>query len=191
MKRETSHIPHVAHPELASYPLRAGNQVRPLVDGEPAFRAICQAVGQAKRSVWVTVAFLEERFEMPDGLGSLFDLLDATVERDIDVRVLFWRSAHEEARTPGVHFPGSEAQRKTLADRGSRFFARWDVLPGELCHHQKSWLIDAGGEDEVAFVGGINLDPASVAVPPTRSWPLTVQIEPAPSTTTLPSAFRP
>ncbi|MCP4036015.1 MAG: phosphatidylserine/phosphatidylglycerophosphate/cardiolipin synthase family protein [bacterium] len=165
MKRETSHIPHVAHPERASYPLRHGNQVRPLVDGEPAFRAIGQAVERARRSVWVTVAFLEERFEMPDGLGSLFDLLDATAQRGIDVRVLFWRSPHEEARAPGVHFPGSEAQRTALADRGSRFLARWDVLPGELCHHQKSWLIDAGHEDEVAFVGGINLDPASVAVP--------------------------
>jgi phosphatidylserine/phosphatidylglycerophosphate/cardiolipin synthase-like enzyme len=38
-------------------------------------------------------------------------------------------------------------------------------LPGKLCHHQKSWVIDAGEPSEIAFVGGINLDPGSI-VPP-------------------------
>ncbi len=162
MKREAAHIPHV---ESGSYPLRAGNQLRPLVDGEPAFRTICRAVESARRSVWVTVAFLKEGFEMPDGRGSIFDVLDAAVARGLDVRVLFWRSSQQEEEEPGVHFPGTEAQRAMLAERGSRFLARWDVLPGELCHHQKSWLIDAAANEEVAFVGGINLDPASAVSP--------------------------
>jgi phosphatidylserine/phosphatidylglycerophosphate/cardiolipin synthase-like enzyme len=35
-------------------------------------------------------------------------------------------------------------------------------LPNPLCQHQKSWLIDAGEPTEVAFVGGINLERASV-----------------------------
>ena len=29
--------------QSGSYPLRAGNVVRPLIDGEPAFRRICEA----------------------------------------------------------------------------------------------------------------------------------------------------
>ena len=77
MKRAAAHIPHV---ESGSYPLRDGNQVRPLVDGEPAFRAICRAVEAAQHSVWVTVAFLKEGFEMPGGAGSLFDVLDAAAD---------------------------------------------------------------------------------------------------------------
>ncbi|UCE84936.1 MAG: phosphatidylserine/phosphatidylglycerophosphate/cardiolipin synthase family protein [Deltaproteobacteria bacterium] len=162
MTRDASHIPHV---ESGSYPVRAGNRVRPLVDGEPAFRAIRRAVEAAQHSVWVTVAFLKHGFEMPGGGGSFFDLLDAAARRGLDVRVIFWRSAHQEAEEPGVHFPGTEAQRRSLAERDARFRARWDVLPGPLCHHQKSWLIDAGRPGEIAFVGGINLEPASVAEP--------------------------
>jgi len=162
MKGDASHIPHV---ETGAYPLRPGNQVEALVDGEKAFRSIGRAVAEARRSVWVTVAFLEEGFAMPDGHGGLFDLLDRAVERGVDARVIFWRSQPQEDDEPGVHFFGTESQRRALAARGSRFKARWDVLPGELCHHQKSWIVDAGAPGEIAFVGGINLDPASVAAP--------------------------
>lgn len=143
-----------------SYPLREGCSVRPLVDGEPAFRRICEAIAAAKDHVWGTVAFLEEDVQLPDGRGSIFDVLDAAVERGIDVRVIFWRSRKVSKKT---HFPGTPDQLEWLAGRGSRFGARWDALPGEDCHHQKSWLIDAGGPDELAFVGGINLDHGSVA----------------------------
>jgi phosphatidylserine/phosphatidylglycerophosphate/cardiolipin synthase-like enzyme len=122
-------------------------------------------VEAARRSVWVTVAFLEEGFEMPDGRGTLFDVLDRATGRGLDVRVIFWRSPQQEAEAPGVHFPGTEDQRRALAGRGSSFLARWDVLPGELCHHQKSWLIDAGGKGEIAFLGGINLNRSSLAEP--------------------------
>ena len=53
MQRDADHIPYVTS---GSYPIREGNAVRPLVDGEPAFRRICQAVEAAKQSVWVTIA---------------------------------------------------------------------------------------------------------------------------------------
>ena len=162
MKGDAKHIPHV---ETGAYPLRGGNEVEALVDGEKAFRSIARAVAEARRSVWLTVAFLEDGFTMPDGHGSLFDVLDRAVGRGLDVRVIFWRSEAQEEHQAGVHFFGTEAQRRALAERGSRFKARWDVLPGELCHHQKSWLVDAASPDEIAFVGGINLDPASVAEP--------------------------
>ncbi|MBW2388710.1 MAG: phosphatidylserine/phosphatidylglycerophosphate/cardiolipin synthase family protein [Deltaproteobacteria bacterium] len=162
MKGDASHIPHV---ETGAYPLRPGNEVEPLVDGEKAFRSIAQAVSEARQSVWVTVAFHEDQFEMPDDHGSLFDLLDKAVERGIDVRVIFWRSQQQEDEQAGIHYFGTEAQRRALAERGSRFKARWDVLPGDLCHHQKSWLVDAAAPSETAFVGGINLEPASVAEP--------------------------
>jgi phosphatidylserine/phosphatidylglycerophosphate/cardiolipin synthase-like enzyme len=130
------------------------------VDGEPAFRRICEAIASARTRVWGTVAFLEEDVQLPDGRGSIFDVLDAAAARGVDVRVIFWRSKEVSKKT---HFPGTPDQLEWLAGRGSRFGARWDALPGEDCQHQKSWLIDAGSPDELAFVGGINLDHGSVA----------------------------
>ena len=61
-------------------------------------------------------------------------------------------------------FAGGAEERAWLAARGTRWLARWDHLP-RYCHHQKSWLVDAGRPGEVAFVGGINLDHGSL-VPP-------------------------
>ncbi|MEN8184597.1 MAG: phospholipase D family protein [Myxococcota bacterium] len=159
MPHRARHVPPV---ESGSYPLRKGCAVRPLVDGEPAFRRICQAVEAARQSVWVTVAFLEPDFTMPDGHGHLFDVLDRAAARGLDVRAIFWRSPEVDER---AHFPGSDAQRALLRERGLRFAARWDALPGEVCHHQKSWVVDAATEREVAFVGGINLDKGSVSPP--------------------------
>jgi cardiolipin synthase len=162
MQRDGQHIPYV---ETGSYPIRAGNYVNPLVDGVPAFGRICEAVEAAKQSVWVTVAFLDPLFQMPDGHGSLFDVLDRARGRGLDVRVIFWRSQPLHENEPNTHFFGTEDERRRLAERDSHFLARWDCAHGRYCQHQKSWLIDAGGEGEVAFVGGINLNQGSVVAP--------------------------
>ena len=167
MERDGAHVPFV---ECGSYPLRSGNWVQPLVDGGPAFERICAAVEAARDRVWVTVAFHELGFRMPGGRGSLFDVLDAAVRRGIDVRVIFWRHLQLSEMSPGVHFAGTESDRKMLAERGARFLARWDQAYGPYCQHQKSWLVDCGTADEVAFVGGINLDQGSVAEPGHAGW---------------------
>lgn len=149
--------------EGGSYPVRAGNAVRSLIDGEPAFRRICEAVEAAQHSVWVTVAWIWESFRMPDGRGSLFDLLDAAASRGIDVRVIFYRHTAEGPFPRQIIFSGTDEQRLWLESRGSRFYARWDSTPIWSFHHQKSWVIDAGRETEVAFVGGMNMRPSTVA----------------------------
>lgn len=152
-------------PAAGTYPRRDGNRVRPLVDGEPAFRRICEAVEAARRRVWVTVAFLDHDVPMPDGRGSFFDVLDRAAARGLDVRALFWREPELPRLAPdSAHFAGTDNERSDLQARGARFRARWDHLP-RYCHHQKSWVIDAGEPGELAFVGGINLDRGSV-VPP-------------------------
>ena len=74
-----------------AYPPRAGNEARPLVDGEPAFRRIAEAVRAARASVWVTVAFVERDLVLPGARGTLFALLDGAAARGLDVRALFWR----------------------------------------------------------------------------------------------------
>jgi cardiolipin synthase A/B len=60
----------------ATYPVREGNAVVPLVDGGPSYRRICRAVDAARCSVWVTVAFIDRDTSLPGGDGSLFDVLD-------------------------------------------------------------------------------------------------------------------
>lgn len=148
--------PHVPFVPSGSYPAREGNAVSPLIDGVPAFRRIGQAVEAARRSVWVVIAFIEPDFRMPDGLGSLFDLLDRAVGRGLDVRVLIWRPT-PEGMGFGPTFSGTGEHLAMLQQRGSRFRIRWDRHEGTGCHHQKCWLIDASEPSEVAFVGGMNL----------------------------------
>jgi phosphatidylserine/phosphatidylglycerophosphate/cardiolipin synthase-like enzyme len=167
MPSETGYVPPA---RSSTYPVRAGNFVRPLVDGVPAFRRICETVEAAERSVWVTVAFVDRFLSLPDGHGTFFDVLDRAVARGLDVRVVFWREPSlDPPPGPGWEiFTGNTVERAWLAERGSRFFARWDHLP-DGCHHQKSWVVDAGGPREVAFVGGINLDRMSMVEPGHRS----------------------
>ena len=155
----------IAPARRGSYPLRKGNAVRPLIDGMPAFRRIAAAVAAARASIWATVAFVERDLLLPGAGGTLFDLLDGAVARGLDVRILFWREPELERLLPGAsHFGGTEADRLWLMARDGRFLARWDHLPG-YCHHQKTWLVDAGQPGEVAFVGGINLDHGSMVLP--------------------------
>src|SRR6185295_11428117 len=87
-QNSTHTIPFV---RTSSYPVRAGNVVRPLIDGVPAFRRICEAIDAAEHSVWLTVTFMWSTFEMPDSRGSALDVLDRAASRGIDVRIIFWR----------------------------------------------------------------------------------------------------
>jgi cardiolipin synthase len=146
-----------------AYPVRSGNLVRPIVDGAPTFRRIAEAIKEARHSVWLTVTFCAPDFHFPDG-RSLLDVLDDTMARDLDVRVLFWRPNPESSRY-GRTFAGTEAERELLRTRGSQFGIRWDRAGTNYCQHQKSWLIDAGHPTETAFVGGINLTAKALGSP--------------------------
>jgi phosphatidylserine/phosphatidylglycerophosphate/cardiolipin synthase-like enzyme len=146
-----------------AYPLREGHSVRPLLDGPEAFTRIAEAVANAEHSVWMTLAFHEAEFRFPGDHGSLFDLLGAAADRGVDVRGLFWREPDLEALVSDSQiFAGTPEEQEMLRARDWQGKIRWDVLPG-FCHHQKSWLIDAGKSTERAFVGGINLDRGSLS----------------------------
>jgi phosphatidylserine/phosphatidylglycerophosphate/cardiolipin synthase-like enzyme len=145
-----------------SYPVRAGNRVRPLIDGEPAYGRICEAVEAARHSVWLTVAWIWETFRLPGGRGTLFDVLDAAAARGVDVRVIFHRHSAESEFPRHITFEGTAEQRLWLESRGSRIFVRRDSTPAASLHHQKSWIVDAGHEDEIAFVGGMNMKPSTL-----------------------------
>ena len=156
---------HVPFPAEGPFPARPGNRVSPLIDGIPAFRRIGAAVETARHSVWLTVAFIAADFRMPDGGETLFALLNRAAGRGLDVRVVFWRPDPASGVDPAGVFAGSADDRALLAALPARFRIRWDRLPGRFCHHQKSWLVDAGHPGETAFVGGINLNAASLSAP--------------------------
>jgi len=149
----------------ASYPARSGNALRPLIDGEPAFRRICEAIDAARRSVWVTVTFMWACFEMPDGRGTPLEILARAAARGIDIRLIFWRPDHETEQYKPNAFWGSEHHFQRLQAHGSGIGIRWDRAHPGFCQHQKSWLIDAGEATEIAFIGGINLNPHSMVAP--------------------------
>jgi cardiolipin synthase len=144
--------------ENSSYPLREDNHVVPLIDGVTAFTRICEAVESASHSVWITMAFINEDFQMPENRGTFFDVCETASQRGLDVRVNFWRSPEQEKVETNIHFHGTDYQAEWFKAQNFTFSARWDYLPRGKCHHQKSWLVDAGTPSEVAFVGGINLN---------------------------------
>jgi len=156
-----------AIPSLASgsYPARPGNLLLPLIDGEPAFRRICEAIDSAYRSVWVTVTFMWASFEMPDGRGTALDVLGRAAARGLDVRLICWRPDRETEQFKQNAFWGSEDHFNRLRASARGIRVRWDRAKPGFCQHQKSWLIDAGEKTEIAFVGGINLNPHSMVVP--------------------------
>jgi cardiolipin synthase len=81
------------------------------------------------------------------------------------VRLIFWRPDAESEWLWRNAFWGSRAHRGLLDERRSGVKIRWDRAHPGFCQHQKSWLIDAGAENETAFVGGINLNPHSMVAP--------------------------
>jgi phosphatidylserine/phosphatidylglycerophosphate/cardiolipin synthase-like enzyme len=139
--------------------------LRPLVDGEPAFRRICEAIEAARESVWATVTFMWADFRMPDGRGSALDVLNRAAARGLDVRLICWRPDPETDSLKTNAFWGSPEHIDQLEMSDSAIRIRWDRAQPGFCQHQKSWLIDAGAQAQLAFIGGINLNPRSMVAP--------------------------
>ena len=156
------HFPFVT---TGSYPTRAGNSAQLLIDGEPAFRRICEAIETAQHSVWVTVTFMWPNFQMPDGRGSALEVLDRAAKRGVDVRIIFWRPDDQTASLRRNAFWGAPEHFALLQELNAGISIRWDCAQPGFCQHQKTWLIDAGEDTQTAFVGGINLNPHSVVAP--------------------------
>jgi cardiolipin synthase A/B len=148
-----------------TYPTRVGNTVQLLIDGEPAFRRVCQAIETAKHSVWVTITFMWSAFRMPDGRGTTLELLEVAARRGLDVRMIFWRPDDETASLRRNAFWGAPEHFESLEVLQPQVSIRWDRAHPGFCQHQKTWLIDAGKVGQTAFLGGINLNPNSVVTP--------------------------
>jgi phosphatidylserine/phosphatidylglycerophosphate/cardiolipin synthase-like enzyme len=133
-------------------PPRTGNALDVLIDGAEALPQIAEAIRGARRHVhiagWsVTPHFAVDRGEPPLPLREL--LADAA-ER-VDVRVLMWAGA-----PPRTFAPDRRAVRRAYEQLtwGTKVRAARDARSRAMhCHHEKLVIVD----DEVAFVGGIDL----------------------------------
>jgi cardiolipin synthase len=148
-----------------SYPTRDGNLVRPLIDGEPAFRRIYEAIEAARHSVWATITFMWPEFRMPGERGTALAVLDRAARRGVDVRVIFWRPDAETEALKRNAFWGAPEHFELLKRNNHQVCIRWDRAHAGFCQHQKTWLIDAGKDTETSFLGGINLNPHSLVSP--------------------------
>ena len=134
-------------------PPRDGCSIDLLIDGAEVLPAIAEAIRGARRSVriagWHAAPhFALERGEPPTVLR---ELLAQTAARGVDVRVLLWAGAPIPVFTPARAQVRDDA-RELARDTGVRVALDAHERPLH-CHHEKVVVVD----DEVAFVGGVDL----------------------------------
>jgi phosphatidylserine/phosphatidylglycerophosphate/cardiolipin synthase-like enzyme len=127
-----------------------GARVELLVDGAAAIPRIADAIAASSSHVHVAGWFFSPDFRLGQDGPKLRDALAAAAER-VDVRVLAWAGA------PLPLFHPDRAEVRRMRDelvRGTRISMALDAKERPMhCHHEKLVIVD----DEVAFVGGIDL----------------------------------
>ncbi|MDX3194889.1 phospholipase D-like domain-containing protein [Streptomyces sp. MN03-5084-2B] len=134
-------------------PVREGNRVEVLIDGEESLPAVAEAIKQAKSHVHIANwhASADFRLTREPGSPTLRELLAEAAGRGVEVRVLLWA---------GPPFPAFQPSRKLARSERRKFTEGTDVrcvLDARErtmhCHHEKLVIVD----DAVAFVGGVDL----------------------------------
>jgi phosphatidylserine/phosphatidylglycerophosphate/cardiolipin synthase-like enzyme len=133
-------------------PVRQGNLLEVLVDGEEALPAIQDAIRNAQSHVHIANWHASPDFRLtrePDA-PTLRDLLALTAQRGVDVRLLLWAGPPLPAFQPTRGLVRSQ-QRRFTAHTGVKCVldARERTMH---CHHEKLVIVD----DTIAFVGGID-----------------------------------
>src|SRR4051812_8195999 len=134
-------------------PPREGCSVEVLVDGAHVLPAIAEAIGAARRSIrvagWHSAPHFALHRDEPPAI--LRELLAGAVARGVEVRVLLWAGAPFRAFTPAR---GDVRRDKEELCRDTGVRVALDARERLLhCHHEKLVVVD----DEVAFVGGVDL----------------------------------
>src|SRR4051794_17772235 len=137
----------------SSFGVREGNSLEVLVDGAQALPAMAEAIRGAQRHVHVCSWHLEAGFE-PERDGSrrspVRELLGEAAER-VPVRVLVWAGAPVPVFKPNRQQVRGQAE---ALRRGTKIRVALDARGRAMhCNHEKLVIVD----DEVAFVGGIDL----------------------------------
>lgn len=137
---------------VARAPVRHGNRLEVLIDGEEALPAIQDAIRNARSHVHIANWHASPDFRLsrePDA-PTLRDLLASTAQRGVEVRLLLWA---------GPPLPAFQPSRGLVRAQQREFTANCDVrcvLDSRErtmhCHHEKLVVVD----DETAFVGGVD-----------------------------------
>src|SRR3954454_19011785 len=132
-------------------PPREGNEMQILIDGANALPRMAEAIQNAKRHVHVCSWHLEPDFDPgPRQNGPVKELLGEAAER-VDVRVLVWAGAPVPVFQPRR---GLVRRQRDELVKGTKIQCQLDACTRMMhCHHEKLVIVD----DEVAFVGGIDL----------------------------------
>jgi phosphatidylserine/phosphatidylglycerophosphate/cardiolipin synthase-like enzyme len=133
-------------------PPREACELEVLIDGAQALPRIADAIEHARSHVHIAGWHLSPEFGLTRERNAvrLRDLLGEVAER-VDVRVLLWAGAPIP-----VFKPARRAVRKAREEliRGTHVSCTLDSRERPMhCHHEKLVIVD----DEVAFVGGIDL----------------------------------
>ena len=132
-------------------PPRAGNSMQVLIDGANALPRMAEAIQGAKRHVHVCSWHLEPDFDPGPRKASPVKELLAEVAERVPVRVIVWAGA------PVPVFQPRRATVKAARERmmhGTKIQVQLDSCTRLMhCHHEKLVIVD----DEIAFVGGIDL----------------------------------
>ncbi len=157
---DVTHTVATPHPELGALeplgrlmdavterPLRGGNHIAPLVDGDEAFPAMLRAIAEARRTVHLSTYIFDR-----DEAGRRFvDALAGAVARGVDVRVII------DAVGARYSFPsivGVLRRRGVPVARfNPTFFPPWRWKYSNLRSHRKILVVDGA----LGFTGGINI----------------------------------
>lgn len=141
-------------------PIYTGNQIEMLINGDAFFPRLIDAINSAERSI-VLSSYL---FFHNAVASKVIDALSQAVSRGVKVRVLVdsTGSLHNARRAlPALRKAGVE-----LAE-----FRPRSLFPPSfgvnLCNHRKIAVVD----DQVAFFGGINIDPSHMVDSPETNNP--------------------
>jgi phosphatidylserine/phosphatidylglycerophosphate/cardiolipin synthase-like enzyme len=133
-------------------PARPGCRLEVLPDGDEALPLIAEAVDRARSHVHVAGWHVAASFALVRGerRRTVREVLAEAAER-VPVRVLTWRGAP----VPVFHPTRAEVRRgRDELVRGTKIRCALDGRERPMhCHHEKLVIVD----DEVAFVGGIDL----------------------------------
>jgi cardiolipin synthase A/B len=127
-------------------PLLPGNRIEPLINGDQAYPAMLEAIGQAKQ----TISFCTYIFDR-DEMGAAFArALGEATRRGVEVRVLIDATGTRYSMPTILHTLRHE---KVRYARFLPAFALWHLTSVNLRTHQKILVADG----RVGFTGGMNI----------------------------------
>lgn len=123
--------------------LREGNRIIPLVNGEEAYPAMLEAIGNARRSINLSSYIFEA-----DGIGAVFvDRLEEAARRGVEVRVILDAMGEKySSLSPRTTLAGSPV-------RMGRFLPLRHGAYINLRNHRKLLIVDG----QEGFTGGMNI----------------------------------